>query len=41
MGTYLVVQWLRIHDFKAEGMDVIPDEGTKTQHTMWHGQKIK
>ena len=29
-GTFLVVQWLRLHVHNAGSMDLIPDWGTKT-----------
>ena len=39
-GASLAVQWLRLHAASARGAGVTPDQGTKTPHAMWHGQKI-
>ena len=36
-----MVQWLRFRDFKAEGVDLTSNQGTKIQYTMWYGQKVK
>ena len=40
MGTSLVVQWLKLHDFNAGDMGLIPGWGTKIPHAVQHGQKI-
>ena len=40
MGTSLVVQWLKLHDFNAGDMGLIPGWGTKIPHAVRHGQKI-
>ena len=32
MGTFLVVQWLGLHTFTAEGMGSIPGWRTKIPH---------
>ena len=37
--TFLVVQWLRLHAANAWSADLIPDQGTKIPHAVWHGQK--
>ena len=39
-GASLAVQWLRLHAASARGAGVTPDQGTKTPHAMWHGQRI-
>ena len=41
VGTSLVVQWLRLRPFTAEGLGSIPGPGTKTPHAAWCGQKKK
>ena len=33
-GTSLVVQWLRLHAPNAEGMGLIPGQGTKIPHAV-------
>ena len=38
--TCLVVQWLRLCTFNAEGIGSIPGQGTKIPHVTWCGQKI-
>ena len=40
MGTSLVVQWLKLHDFNAGDMGLITGWGTKIPHAVQHGQKI-
>ena len=37
-GTSLVVQWLRLHSFKAGGLGSIPGRGTKIPHAVRHCQ---
>ena len=37
--TSLVVQWLRLHASNARNVGLIPGQGTKIPHAMWHGQK--
>ena len=39
-GTSLAVQWLRLHASAAGDRGLIPDQGTKIPHAVWHGQKI-
>ena len=34
----LVVRWLGLHTFTAEGVGSIPGQGTKILQVMWHGQ---
>ena len=41
IGTFLVIQWLKIHASTAVGTGSIPGWGTKIQHALWCGQKIK
>ena len=41
MGTSLVVQWLKLHDFNAGDMGSIPGWETKIPHAVRHGQKKK
>ena len=36
-GTYLAVQWLRLHAATAGGMGSIPGPGTKILHAGWCG----
>ena len=38
-GNSLVVQWLRLHAFIAEGVGSIPGWGTKIPEATWCGQK--
>ena len=38
-GTFLVVQWLRLHASNAGGAGSIPGRGAKSQHAARHGQK--
>ena len=33
-----VVQWLKLHTSNAQGVGLIPGQGTKIPHAMWHGQ---
>ena len=40
-GTYLEVQWLRLHTSTLAGMGSIPSQGTKIPHAAWCGQKLK
>ena len=40
-GRSLVVQWLRLPAFNAEGVNLIPGQGTKIPHVAWCGQKKK
>ena len=40
-GTSLVVQWLRLHAPNAEGMGLIPGQGTKIPHAKWQREKKK
>ena len=37
-GISLVVQWLRLHSFKAGGLGSIPGRGTKIPHAVRHCQ---
>ena len=37
-GTALVVQWLRLHAFTAEGVGSKPGRGTKILQAPWRGQ---
>ena len=41
VGTYLVIQWLRLHASTAVGAGSIPGQGTKIRflHAVWHSQK--
>ena len=39
--TFLVVQWLRLHDSTAEGVGSIPGWGAKIPHAPQLGQKRK
>ena len=41
IGTSLVVQWLRLHAFTAEGLGSIPDRGAKILHAVQGSQKKK
>ena len=41
VGSSLAVQWLRLHASTARGMGLIPGQGAKIPHTMWHGQLKK
>ena len=38
-GTFLEVQWLRLHAPNVGGMGLIPGQGTKILHAMWQHQK--
>ena len=38
IGTFLVVQWLRLHSPNAEGTGLIPGWGTKIPHATQHSQ---
>ena len=35
----LAVQWLGLHAFPAEGLDIIPGWGTKILQAAWHSKK--
>ena len=37
-GTSLAIHWLRPHTFNAGDMGLIPGQGTKMLHAVWHGQ---
>ena len=39
IGNPLVVQWLVLHTFTAEGLGLIPYGGTKTPQAKWYGKK--
>ena len=39
MGTFLVVQWLRLDASTAGGRGSIPGQGTNIPHALGHGQK--
>lgn len=39
-GFPLVVQWLGLYTSTAQGMGLIPGQGTKIPHVPWHGQKL-
>ena len=43
LGTFLVVQWLRLCAFNAEGTGLIPSQGTRfhIQHGLAKNKKIK
>ena len=41
VGTSLVGQGLRPRVSNAEGMGLIPGQGTKIPNAMWYGQKKK
>ena len=41
LETSLVVQWLRLHTSNAEGMGLIPGQGTKVLQATWYGPKCK
>ena len=41
IGTFLVVQWLRLHTSSAAGVGLIPGWGTKILHASWCHQKLK
>ena len=40
VGTYLLIQWLRLCTFNAGSVSSVPNQGTKIPHAMWCGQKI-
>ena len=40
VGTFLVVQWLRLHTSTA-GISLIPCQGTKIPHSVQCSQKLK
>ena len=40
-GNSLVVQWLGLRTFTAEGAGSIPGQGIKIPQAVWHGQKKK
>ena len=35
----MAVQWLGLHASTAGGTGLIPGQGTKIPHALWHGQK--
>ena len=37
-GNSLVVQWLGLRAFSAEGQGSIPGQGTKIPQAIWHSQ---
>ena len=39
LGTYLVVEWLRLHASTAKSMSLIPGWGTKILHATQHDQE--
>ena len=39
-GTFLPVQWLRLHTSNSGGTGLIPDRATKIPHAMQHDQKL-
>ena len=39
IGNSLVVQWLGLHAFTAEGLSLIPGQGTKIPQASPHGQE--
>ena len=41
MRNSLVVQWLGLCAFTAEGLGSIPGQGTKIPQATWHSQRIK
>ena len=41
LGNFLVVQWLGLHAFTAEGPGSILDQATKITQDMWHGTHTK
>ena len=41
IGNSLVVQWLGLCAFTAEGQGSVPGQGTKIPQAKWHGQKKK
>ena len=41
LGNSLVVQWLGLHAFTAEGVGLIPGWGTKIPQAAWCGQRKK
>ena len=40
-GISLVVQWLRLHASKTQGIGSIPGQGLKISHATWCSQKKK
>ena len=40
LGTSLAVQWLQLHTSNAQGIGLIPGQGTKTPHATQCGQKM-
>ena len=40
-GTFLAVQWLRLHTFNAASTGSVPGWGTKIQHAVGSSQKKK
>ena len=41
LGTFMMVQWLRLWTFYAGGPGLIPGQGTTIPRAMWHGRKKK
>ena len=41
LGSSLAVQWLRLRASTAGGAGLIPGQGTKIPHAVWHSQKKK
>ena len=39
-GTFLLVQWVRLHVATARSMGLIPGQGTKIPHAAQCGKKI-
>ena len=38
-GNSLAIQWLELHTVTAEGLNLIPGQGTKIPQALWHNQK--
>ena len=41
VGTSLVVQEFRLSTNIAQGVGLIPGQGTNMLHAMWYGQNVK
>ena len=41
VGTSVVVQEFRLSTYIAEGVGLIPGQGTNMLHAMWYGQNVK
>ena len=39
VGTYLVIQWLRLCTSNAGSVSLVPNQRTKISHAMWCGPK--